>query len=47
MAPFLWIGFNCLKATELVEENSLLLTMEPFKTCPGRKSLDIIFHIQH
>ena len=50
MAPFLWIGFICLKAAEPLQENSLLLTTEALKTfitCCGGKSIDIVIHTQH
>ena len=34
MAPFLWMGFNCLKATEPLGEHSLLFTSK-FPVVPG------------
>ena len=31
--PFLWVGFNCLKATELLQGDSLLFFFYIYYTC--------------
>ena len=36
--PFLWMGFNCLKATELLRGNSLLVTIQ-FAGDPGTQMM--------
>ena len=36
--PFLWMKFNCLKATEPVQGDSLLFTTQP----PGVPGTDLI-----
>ena len=38
--PFLWVGFNCLKATELLREDSLLFTIK-FPESPGAHFIDL------
>ena len=38
--PFLWMGFNCLKATELLRGGSLLFTTK-FQEVPGMHFIDL------
>ena len=38
--PFLWIGINCLKATEPLQGDSLLLTTQS-PGVPGTDSIDL------
>ena len=40
MAPFLWMRFNCLKATEPLRGGSLLSTTK-FPETPGTHLIDI------
>ena len=39
-ASFLWMGFNCLKATQLLQGDSLLFTIQ-FSVVPGTKLIDL------
>ena len=39
-APFLWMGFNCLKATEPLRGDSLLFTIQ-FSGVPGTQLIDL------
>ena len=38
--PFLWMGFNCLKATEPLRGDSLLFTIQ-FPGVPGTQLIDL------
>ena len=38
--PFLWMGFNCLKATEPLRGDSLLFTIQ-FPGVPGAQLIDL------
>ena len=38
--PFLWMGFNCLKATEPLRRDSLLFTIQ-FPGNPSTKLIDL------
>ena len=38
-SPFLWIGFNCLKATEPLQEDSVLFSLN-FPGVPGTHIVD-------
>ena len=38
--PFLWMGFNCVKATETLRRDSLLFTTKS-PGCPGTHLIDL------
>ena len=40
MAPFLWMGFNCLKTTEPLQGDNLLFTIH-FPGIPGTHLTDL------
>ena len=40
MAPFLWLGFNCLKAIQPLRGGSLLFTTQ-FPEIPGTHFIDL------